>query len=267
MTGVRLYNILLKTYQAFPICTPILFYTDAPHGRFAPDLTGSTLWSKTLSVNAKFAWMAMEIPSPLILLYTYTKSPLATTPFYPLSNPTTSFLVLLWLIHYTNRAVIQPLRTPNRSRVHAIVPLAGVVFNTLNASLVGSWLSSGVVKPDFWKSSPAFWFGISVFLVGFVGNVWHDEVLLNIRREKINKEKQQGGKGDGKPYYAIPYGGLYRFISYPNYFCEWLEWSGFAFAASVASDWSTPFYSSPPWLFVINEIAEMLPRAGESLSS
>ncbi|KAG9027537.1 hypothetical protein FRB95_007638 [Tulasnella sp. JGI-2019a] len=256
------YTILLKVYQAFPICTPLLFITDAPHGRFSPDVSGSSIWSRQLSMDGTLAWMLMEIPSPLVLLYTYTGSPSTTlTRFSSERNPTASFLVFLWLIHYANRAIISPLRTPNRSRVHAIVLLAGVAFNFTNAFLVGSWLGSGIVQPNAWRSSSVFWFGVSIFVAGLIGNIWHDEVLLRIRRDKIESEKQEGGREDGKPYYAIPFGGLYRFISYPNYFCEWLEWSGFAFAASVASGWSTPIYNSPPWLFVINEIAEMLPRA------
>lgn len=159
----------------------------------------------------------MEIPSPLILLYAFSTSPLATAPNFSLTstNPTATFLLVLFLTHYANRAIVSPLRTPTRSRIHWMIPLVAVGFNTLNAYLIGSWLGSGVVQPDAWRRSPAFWIGIGMFAVGFVGNVWHDEILIRIRREKMREEEETAAKGKGgKPHYAIPYGGMYRFISW-----------------------------------------------------
>ncbi|KIO24471.1 hypothetical protein M407DRAFT_76927, partial [Tulasnella calospora MUT 4182] len=132
------------------------------------------------------------------------------------------------VIHCFNKAIVSPLRTPSRSLSHISIPLAAAAFNLLSRSLNGSWLSSGV--PDGWNSL-GFWASIGLFISGWIGNIVHDEVLLNIRKE------------------------------FPNYLCEWIEWTGFAFAASIASGWATPVYESPPWLFVLNEVATMLPRA------
>lgn len=84
------------------------------------------------------------------------------------------------------------------------------------------------------------------------GNVYHDELLLSIRKKAPKRP-------DGKPHYGIPHGGLYTLISYPNYFCEWVEWIGFALACSV--DGGAGGYVSPPWLFVWSEVCVMLPRA------
>jgi len=81
--------------------------------------------------------------------------------------------------------------------------------------------------------------------VGLVGIIVHDEILLNIRRgeqaedakkapEQLANEKEKG------EHYAIPHGLLYKYISYLNYFCEWIEWLGFALAAS-------PFPSFEDW--------------------
>ena len=76
---------------------------------------------------------------------------------------------------------------------------------------------------------------------------------------KDGKEKKAG------EHYAVPHGLLYRYISYPNYFCEWLEWIGFALAAaplpSFTSLGAVIATVSPPWLFFANEIWLMLPRA------
>lgn len=93
--------------------------------------------------------------------------------------------------------------------------LAAVATPTGNPALV--------VTSD-WK----FWLGIGAWAIGFASNIWHDEILLNIRRSKSTKSSS-----GPKPRYEIPYGGLYSLISYPNYLSEWFEWFGFAVAASA----------------------------------
>jgi 3-oxo-5-alpha-steroid 4-dehydrogenase 1 len=58
--------------------------------------------------------------------------------------------------------------------------------------------------------------------------VYHDEILNDLRRKpskrlitSYNKEEEQDRKaGNGR--YAIPRGGLFNYISFPNYLCEWL---------------------------------------------
>ncbi len=54
--------------------------------------------------------------------------------------------------------------------------------------------------------------------VGYAINHHADSVLLSLRKP-------------GETGYKIPYGGLYKYISCPNYFGEMVEWFGFALAA------------------------------------
>jgi len=121
--------------------------------------------------------------------------------------------------------------------------------------------------------------------------VYHDEILLNIRRTAIAKGKAKELDGDGRkaplPHYAIPHGGMYSLISFPNYLCEWVAWFGFALAAGPLPSFAllpstsallaavvnarfaeagrilVPFVDSvsPPWVFLFVEIAAMVPRA------
>jgi 3-oxo-5-alpha-steroid 4-dehydrogenase 1 len=81
-----------------------------------------------------------------------------------------------------------------------------------------------------------------MWAVGLASNIWHDETLLNIRRKPKStvsqtpagpSKNEQEGSRNAKPHYAIPYGGLYALISFPNYFSEWFEWLGFAISASA----------------------------------
>jgi 3-oxo-5-alpha-steroid 4-dehydrogenase 1 len=216
----------------------------------------------------------MEMVSPISFLTAFLSSPL-TRPVtslkrFPLSPPPIfsqvsfagfhlsvpsppTILALLFLGHYANRAVLSPLRTPARSKSHIVVPLAAVLFNIVNGSLMGAFLAGLATSAGksgsgiFWflgNSSVianwTFWVGVGMWAVGFASNIWHDEILLNIRRTSKpsaqGKDKDKEGSKDGKPHYAIPRGGLYALISYPNYFSEWFEWLGYAIAASALTE-------------------------------
>lgn len=114
-----------------------------------------------------------------------------------------------------------------------------VFFNLCNGYLMGSYLggrtspltSRAGLVPSSALSSPVFWAGISLFLLGFAGNILSDEILYSLRRP----DPAEGGKP--KPRYSIPRGFLYDSpaggISFPAYFCEWVEWLGFAVAATA----------------------------------
>ncbi|KAJ6591005.1 hypothetical protein DFH09DRAFT_1138312 [Mycena vulgaris] len=208
----------------------------------------------------------MELVSPLCFLYAFTSAP---------SSPTTRQYTLAgaFLLHYLNRALLSPLRTPSRSKAHLMVPLSAAVFNLVNGSLMGAFLSS----PSAPVSTPRFYAGLALWAAGFMGNIVHDEILLNLRRRA--KDKKDDGAPPGE-HYAIPHGLLYRFVSYPNYLCEWLEWLGFALAAAPPPSLSSLSASlssissfslssvaharpslTPPYAFVLAEVLLMTPRA------
>lgn len=242
----------------------------------------------------------MELVSPVSFLYAFLHSPLSprhfsTSPPLTLLHPPT-LLALLFLIHYLNRAIISPMRTPSRSKSHIIVPLCAVTFNVVNGSLMGCWLSSP--EAGVWTNGAlgraGFWVGVGLWVLGFAGNVWHDEVLLDIRRkaqakkaleesESESSESESTSSSDGKDkgangketkkeheHYAIPHGYLYNYISYPNYFCEWVEWAGFALAAAPPPPSLSLLFGAPgkflagltpPWLFLLAGFFVMFPRA------
>lgn len=227
----------------------------------------------------------MELISPLTFVYTFYTSPLTFIPnFYPHLRPLnqpSSLLALFFLTHYLNRAIISPLRTPSRNKSHIIVPLSALGFNLVNGFLLGTYLSSPAARYFLAGAfrRPGFWIGLGIAVLGFAGNIVHDEVLFNIRRNA--KAKQSQGKKTTtaktedskhsksqaqKEHYAVPYGLLYTYISYPNYFCEWLEWFGFALAAAPPPTFTSGSLIllatlTPPWLFFFSEVWLMLPRA------
>lgn len=82
---------------------------------------------------------------------------------------------------------------------------------------------------------PLFILGILGWAIGFASNVYHDEILFDLRRPdkrgggpaegtrtNVHKSSSNGAsqqKSEG-PRYEIPQGGLFSLISYPNYFSE-----------------------------------------------
>lgn len=232
----------------------------------------------------------MELVSPMAFTYALYTSPLSSRRVPLQWDSPNTILVLCFLVHYANRAIINPLRTPSRSKSHISVPLSAVFFNLINGSLMGSYLSSPYAHAFLSaRPSTSFYVGLTLWAFGFIGNIMHDEILLDIRRKANTKGK---GKAEAGEHYAIPQGGLYTLVSYPNYLCEWIEWLGFAIAASpfpFATDFISSasissflsplldpkFYTaiikepahlfapnlSPPWIFFISEVLLMLPRA------
>jgi protein-S-isoprenylcysteine O-methyltransferase Ste14 len=105
----------------------------------------------------------------------------------------------------------------------AIVTM-GFAFNLINAPLNAIGLfyiptsnSSG------WLPDPFFLIGISLFILGFVVNIHSDHILRKLR-QPLETE------------YKIPRGGLFRWVTSPNYLGEIIEWVGWMIAAqSLAS--------------------------------
>ncbi|KAF8208214.1 hypothetical protein K438DRAFT_1904536 [Mycena galopus ATCC 62051] len=262
------------------IVAPIACSINIPMGRHTRAMKHSIFF-----VDGIKSWIFMELVSPAFFLYAFFNAPLAgTRPSITLGSPQ-GLLVGAYLIHYLNRALVSPLRTPSRSKSHIIVPLAACVFNVCNGSLLGAFLSSPSAPQSSAYALPSFWIGLALWAVGFAGNIAHDEILLNIRRRANSKGKakendEESTSKDG--HYAIPHGLLYRYITYPNYFCEWVEWFGFAVAADprllrviTSGDLTLPSLStvvygpssaflplmSPPWIFFATEILLMIPQA------
>ncbi|KAI9444166.1 hypothetical protein H4582DRAFT_1067274 [Lactarius indigo] len=291
-----LYSVTKRWFLVgFALLGPVTFTYDAPFGKFAsPD--------SVLSVDGIKSWIVMELVSPLAFLLTTYLHPFSPTPL-----PLPSFarqaldispqfvLVVLYLVHYLNRALLSPLRTPSRSSSHLAVVSVAVAFNAPNGFLLAAFLTSASTASYLTAalSSTRFWAGIALWTAGFAGNVYHDEILLNIRRKAIAKGKAKELLEDDdrkkvqRPHYAIPHGGLYSLVSFPHYFCEWVEWFGFALAAGPFPDFALlpsaqvllatarsaqfaeagrlliPFVDSvsPPWVFLFVEITTMIPRA------
>lgn len=146
---------------------------------------------------------------------------------------------VVWQLHYLHRAILFPLRLRNRHKRFPIGGIvAGFVFNSINGFLNGYAVAAAPHLDGAWLSDPRFLLGAVVFVVGWFANFYSDSLLSNLR-------------SDGFRGYRIPHGGLFRWVSCPNYTGEIVMWCGFALAT-----WTTARA-----VFAIFTVANLLPRA------
>jgi protein-S-isoprenylcysteine O-methyltransferase Ste14 len=202
-----------------------LWFVTAPYGRHVRGGWGPAL-------NQRLAWVLMELPAVALWVgiylmgsHRFEAAPLA--------------LLALWQLHYVTRTFVFPfrIRAAGKTTPLSIIALA-VTFNTLNAYVNARWVSELGSYPSAWLLDPRFLVGTLCFLVGFAINQHADTVLMKLR-------------APGETGYKIPRGGLYRFVSCPNYLGEILEWTGFAIAS-----WSLPGLA-----FALYTVANLAPRA------
>jgi 3-oxo-5-alpha-steroid 4-dehydrogenase 1 len=197
--------LLISMFALAAITTAALFFITAPYGRHTRKGWGPT-------TDERIGWIVMEAPAPLVFAVCFVVG--------AHSDTLTAWVFLLaWEAHYLHRAFIYPLglRTTGRQMPMVIAGM-GFLFNSLNGYLNGRYLftfSGGY--PSSWLKDARFVVGMALFLMGYVINRQADHTLRHLRPP-------------GESGYAIPQGGMYRWISCPNYFGEILEWFGWAIA-------------------------------------
>ncbi|ADV20389.1 3-oxo-5-alpha-steroid 4-dehydrogenase 1 [Cryptococcus gattii E566] len=139
---------------------------------------------------------------------------------HPSLNGPSKILSGLFLAHYAHRAIISPLiLSPKRSPLHITVVIAATLFNLLNGYLLAVGLAFYPPKEIGWQ----FIFGVIGWAIGFFGNVYHDEILNDLRRpptRRIISSHLPEDDASEKERYKVPRGGLFKWISFPNYLCE-----------------------------------------------
>jgi 3-oxo-5-alpha-steroid 4-dehydrogenase 1 len=202
-----------------------LFWVEAPYGRHMREGWGP-------SVRSRFGWIAMELPAPFCFAVAYMTGSHA-------SEPIPLIFLLLFQAHYLHRTFVFPLlmRWSHKQNA-ALMVMTAVVFNAANGWLCGTGVSEIASYDSTWLRDPRFGLGLLLFAVGAVINLRSDAVLRGLRTAD-------------ETGYRIPHGGLYRWISCPNYLGEIVQWTGWAVAT-----WSLAGLSFALWT-----AANLVPRA------
>ena len=205
-----------------------LYFVKAGYGIFRTKQWG-------ISINNKAAWVMMESPVFIVMLYMWASNGASTA--------LPSFLAfLLFELHYFQRSFIFPMLMKGKSRMPIAIMLMGITFNVINGLLIGTSLF--VFPPSLFNEGIAYLahptaiLGIAIFFVGMAINLHSDHVIRHLRQP-----------GDTRHY--LPQKGFYRYVTSANYFGELVEWTGFALLCSTPA----------AWLFVVWTAANLIPRA------
>jgi protein-S-isoprenylcysteine O-methyltransferase Ste14 len=218
------YGVLVLVEFGLAVATVVgLRFVTAPYGRH-----GRAGWGPT--VPARVGWLVMEAPAPLLFLAVYLAGG-HRAELVPL------VLLGMWQLHYGHRTFVYPFLLRGGARMPLSIMAMAVGFNVLNAFINARWVSSVGSYPARWLTDPRFVLGALVFLGGFSVNLWADRTLRRLR-----------SAGNG---YQIPRGGLYRWVSCPNYLGEIVEWFGWALAT----------WSPAGLAFAVYTTANLAPRA------
>ncbi|MBX3274296.1 MAG: DUF1295 domain-containing protein [Sandaracinaceae bacterium] len=221
---LHFYLTLTQIGIAIPTLVALLWIS-APYGRHAREGWGPT-------IPARAGWILMELPASALFaaIFFLGDRSLELAPLV---------LLTVWQVHYVHRTFIFPFRLrAEGKRMPLSIPLMAVGFNSLNAYVNARWISHLGEYGTSWLYDPRFLAGLAVFAAGMAINLHADTVLINLR-------------APGESGYKIPRGGLYRFVTCPNYLGEILEWTG----------WAIMTWSLPGLAFAIYTAANVGPRA------
>ncbi len=210
-------SIIVLAAAAFVF--PLLLVMTAPYGRYARRGFGPMM-------PARLGWVVMEAVAFFVFLWAYSTQ----NPFR--DALTVRCLAGLWAVHYFNRTFVFPLQMKDQGKHKPIFTVAmAVIFNALNG-----WGNGAALVPR--EVDARLILGVAMFVTGFAINLSSDAALRALRKP-------------GESGYKIPYGGLYRWVSCPNYLGELIEWTGFAIAA----------WTAPAVAFAVFTFANLFPRA------
>jgi steroid 5-alpha reductase family enzyme len=203
-----------------------LLFLPAPYGRHARAGWGPTLPART-------GWVLMELPAVLVVAALFAASDRTR-------SPVAIAFLLLWELHYVQRALVYPFRARHSARgLPLVVAALGLTFNLVNGAFQGAALFlAEPARGAVWLRDPRFLAGIALFLGGMAINWSADATLRRLRRP-------------GASDYAVPRGGLFEWVSCPNYLGEIVEWAGWAIAT-----WSVAGLAFALWT-----AANLVPRA------
>ena len=227
--GADTYSMTMWTMAVIAVFVFIaLYFVKAGYGIFRTKQWG-------LSINNKAAWVMMEAPVFIVMLYMWASNGASTA--------LPAFLAfLLFELHYFQRSFVFPLMMKGKSSMPIAIITMGIVFNVINGFLIGTSLF--VFPPtDFsegaaYLTHPTAITGIAIFFIGMGINIHSDHVIRHLRKP-----------GDTRHY--LPAKGFYRYGTSANYFGELVEWTGFALLCATPA----------ALLFVVWTAANLVPRA------
>ena len=203
----HIFNTLFVLFSSMSIIVLLILIVgrvEAPYGKLKSKFFGS------ITMNSRLGWIIMESPSSIIFIILL------------LGDKNLSYgtivLFFIWQFHYFYRTFIYPFRANHSAPLSIFIVIMAFIFQLLNTYFQAGWIfvisPESMYRGDYLYSVP-FILGLSIFIIGTIINRHSDFILKNLRKK-------------GETEYKIPYGGLYKFVSCPNFLGEIIIWLGWA---------------------------------------
>lgn len=203
----------------------LLLRIKAPYGRHT-----SAQWGP--QVPNHIGWMMMEFPALTVMMYFFIRG-------INSAGVVSEIMIGLFCLHYINRTFIFPFRLHTRGKkMPWVIVISAIFFNGANTFFLGYYFAHFSAYADNYITDPRFIIGGILFFIGLIINWSADNRLIHLRKP-------------GETGYAIPRGGLFRYVSCPNMLGELIEWGGFAVLC-----WNLPALAFLTW-----SAANLVPRA------
>ena len=232
-TGDTTYDLILTLGFAYVgivvIAAP---FVDTPYGRFASEKFG-------ISLGPRFGWFLMELPATLVFFAVFFSGS-------HWSEPVPLVFAGMWALHYANRGWFFPfsIRVPKGAKGSFSIMVVGTgwLATSMHGYLNAAYMSE-LGDYSGWLSDARFWTGLSVYYLSYGLTLHSDSIIRNLR--------SKAEVAAGEKVYRIPRGGMFRWVTCPNYLFEIIGWTGFAVCT-----WSLGS------VFVLGiSIANLVPRA------
>lgn len=240
----------------FVLIPLLLFNVRAPYGKFAHTNSneGESSFSKMvrdvcskvdLVLNGKFAFAFQESFSLISFIYVLYSVPAHWHENSFWLNVQQGIATVMFVVHYIHRAFIFTLfRTHSMSDSTLSTMGLACLFTATNGYLNAKGIWAYNNDEEFGFINIIFMLlGIVLYLTGFYINFQSDQILIDLRKKNQTS--------DSEKKYFIPMGGMYKYISTPNYFGEFVEWFGFFLCIQ----------NRFAFLFVILTLSNLLPRS------
>lgn len=211
-TGDSTYDTLLLIGFAFALLILLTSFRGTAQygGRFGTSTKG-------IKFGSKIGWVVMELPGLLVfpIIFFMGRNALQPVPL---------FFLAIWIVHYSNRALITPLLMRVQPGTKSSFDLSVILLGWFSLSLHGYFNAAYISEYGDhygieWFSDPRFVGGLATYVFGFTLNVRSDSILRNLRSRNPSPDE---------PRYKVPYGGGFKWVTCPQYLGEIISFIGIA---------------------------------------
>lgn len=194
--------------------------------------SSSTTWPSRL---AMFVIYAPSLITSVVVLVLGSKNDIRNGQSFSFFSPKPSIAAYLCTIHFAKRVAEVLFLHHYSGRTDRGTPSMISIFYTCIATLVahaGSMSAPLDASVFDWKDVAARdLLGVSVFMVGIIGNFYHHYLLAKLRSSSEQKTSDAKCVIATKAYVA-PKGGLFSYVAAPHYLFELVGWAGIAIVSN-----------------------------------